>query len=53
MTRLSKLTLIVVAVATAWFLADAIRIGGLAGLAVVVTYMALGIWLVERLERRP
>jgi len=53
MTRPSKLTLIVVAVATAWYLADTIRIGGLAGLAVVVLFMTLGIWVVELLERRP
>jgi hypothetical protein len=52
MTRRRILALIAVAIVTAWQLADTIRIGGLAGLAVVVGFMTLGIFIVEVLERR-
>ena len=54
MTRRRFLALVAVLIVFAWYLADAIRIGGLVvGLAVVVLPMIVGIWAVERLERRP
>lgn len=53
MTRPRKLALVGVAIATAWYLTDAIRPVGIAGGTAVILYLAIGIWVVERLERRP
>jgi hypothetical protein len=54
MTRCRLLALVAVLIVFAWYLATTIRVGGVVvGLAVVVLPMTVGIWVVERLERRP